>query len=66
VSDQPTVTFIDCPRAQSEWTPCAARDGSCACADDGACVGCGAHPADLLRDLVLKYIALKDGRGEDR
>lgn len=43
---------VGCPRATSDMTPCVARDGGLAVADDGACVGCGAKPADLLRDLV--------------
>jgi hypothetical protein len=43
---------IGCPRAKSDMTPCVARDGRLACADDGACVGCGADPAVLLTDLV--------------
>jgi hypothetical protein len=33
-------------------TPCNARDGGTATADDGRCVGCNQNPADLLRDLV--------------
>lgn len=44
----------ECPRAKSDMTPCVVRDGKLACADDGVCVGCGAHPADLLQDLVPK------------
>ena len=46
---------VGCPRAQSDMTPCIARDGATALADGGkhdVCVGCGANPADLLRDLV--------------
>lgn len=43
---------VGCPRAQSDMTPCAARDGSSAVADNERCVGCDEHPADLLRDLV--------------
>jgi hypothetical protein len=43
---------IGCPRAKSAMTPCVARDGDIAVADDGGCVGCGAQPADLLRELV--------------
>lgn len=33
-------TKIDCPRAKSSMTPCMARDGHTALADDGRCVGC--------------------------
>lgn len=43
---------VGCPRAKSDMTPCAARDGSVATYDDGDCVGCEENPADLLRDLV--------------
>lgn len=43
--------YIGCPRANSD-TPCVARDGRLAAADDAVCVGCGEHPADLLTALV--------------
>lgn len=43
---------VGCPRAKSDMTPCNARDGGTATADDGRCVGCNQNPADLLRDLV--------------
>lgn len=39
---------VGCPRAATDMTPCVARDGSTAVADDETCVGCGAHPAALL------------------
>lgn len=52
------MSNIDCPRAKSDMTPCVARDGKIACADNGVCVGCGEHPADLLSDLVPKYVEL--------
>ena len=45
---------VGCPRARSDMTPCVARDGHTAQADDGVCVGCGAQPADLLTALVLE------------
>jgi hypothetical protein len=57
-------TYIDCPRAKSDMTPCVARDGKLALTDDGLCVGCLQHPAELLKDLVPKYIALMDNDGE--
>jgi len=43
---------VGCPRARTDMTPCAARDGQSA--DDGAgvCVGCRHAPADLLTALV--------------
>jgi hypothetical protein len=34
---------IDCPRAMSWMTPCMARDGHTALADDGRCVGCPSY-----------------------
>jgi hypothetical protein len=43
---------VGCPRAKSDMTPCVARDGQTAVADDGICVGCGVNPADALRELV--------------
>lgn len=42
---------VVCPRARSDFTPCVARDGASAVADDGACVGCWGDPLDLLRQL---------------
>jgi len=42
---------VGCPRAKSDMTPCAARDGNLALGG-GTCVGCGADPATLLRLLV--------------
>jgi hypothetical protein len=45
---------VGCPRAKTDETPCVARDGDSATADDGVCVGCGALPADLLRALVCE------------
>jgi hypothetical protein len=53
--------YVECPRARTvadiaadplNMTPCVARDGRLACADDRVCAGCGEHPADLLRALV--------------
>ena len=43
---------VGCPRAKSDMTPCVARDLRTAAANDGTCVGCGQHPADLLTELV--------------
>lgn len=48
---------VGCPRANSDMTPCVARDGATACADDGVCVGCGEHPAALLVELVREVSA---------
>lgn len=52
---------IGCPRAKTDMTPCVARDGKPACADDGVCVGCGEHPADLLTDLVRQVTEAQGG-----
>jgi hypothetical protein len=60
-----SAEHIECPRAKTWMTPCAARDGHLACLDDGRCVGCNEHPADLLTDLVPKYLALRDATGGD-
>ena len=43
---------VGCPRAKSDMTPCVARDGRTAEADDRCCVGCGENPADLLTALA--------------
>ncbi len=53
---------IRCPRDRSDMTPCVARDGALACADNGVCVGCGDHPANLLKDLVLDFVDAAGGR----
>lgn len=45
------LEHVGCPRAQSDMTPCVARDGSTAEAE-GTCIGCYAKPADLLAELV--------------
>jgi hypothetical protein len=45
-------SHIGCPRAQTDMSPCAARDGSMACDPNGACIDCRIHPADELRALV--------------
>jgi hypothetical protein len=46
---------VDCPRARSNMTPCIARDGGNALANEGVCVGCGAAPVALLTDLAQRY-----------
>lgn len=46
---------VDCPRAKSWMTPCIARDGAVALADDGQCVGCSADPLAQLADLAERY-----------
>lgn len=67
--------WIGCPRARTSETPCAARDGQSACDDGGRCVGCNAHPAELLTKLVREVtkpevinatnnLAEKEGEGD--
>jgi hypothetical protein len=46
------LTHVGCPRAKTDMTPCVARDAGTAVDEDGNCVGCGQHPAELLRLLV--------------
>ena len=43
--------WVGCPRARTDMTPCAARDGRLA-EQEGACVGCGVNVADCLAELV--------------
>jgi hypothetical protein len=45
---------VGCPRAKTDMTPCVARDGAPAADEDGECVGCGAHSADLFKELVAE------------
>jgi hypothetical protein len=45
-------------------TPCVARDGKPATADDGKCVGCNAHPSDLLTLLVAAVTEQQEGNAE--
>lgn len=47
-------THVGCPRAKSDMTPCAARDGYLAVDDSNVCVGCDRNPANLLKELVLE------------
>ena len=42
---------VECPRERSYMTPCVARDGELAVADDQTCVGCGIKPSDELARL---------------
>lgn len=50
-NDDPSC--VGCPRAQTDMTPCIARDGDLAAADGhGAeCVGCGEKASALLKEL---------------
>lgn len=45
---------VVCPREQSFMTPCIARDGATALADDGVCVGCGIEPIPELARVKEK------------
>lgn len=45
-------SHVGCPRAQTDMTPCVARDGEPALDDGGECVGCGRRPVELLVELV--------------
>lgn len=51
---------IGCPRAKTDMTPCAARDGRTA-VEAGVCVGCGVNVADALAELVRAATVLIDG-----
>ena len=42
---------IDCPRAAAYQSPCIARDGRAALADDLTCTGCSSPPGILLAEL---------------
>lgn len=42
---------VGCPRAKSDMTPCIARDGCSALADEHTCVGCSEKPTALLSEL---------------
>ena len=64
-TDKDSKDIISCPRAKSDMTPCVVRDGRVACANDGFCVGCGIDPADELKLLAERYVALKDDRNHD-
>lgn len=58
--------YVDCPRARSQMTPCMARDGHVALADDGRCVGCPnderPFPFEELKRLSEKLGRSVDGR----
>jgi len=50
---------IICPREKSYMTPCVARDGHLALADNNACVGCGFTLEQIVDDyarLVALYV----------
>lgn len=48
---------LECPREKTFMTPCAARDGSLACSDNGRCIGCGVEVQELLNAERLKHNA---------
>ena len=39
---------LQCPREKSDMTPCIARDGDSAMAEDFKCVGCGENVNSLI------------------
>lgn len=43
---------IFCPRERSFMTPCVARDGALAVADNGICAGCSYRPTMLLKSFL--------------
>lgn len=42
---------VGCPRAWTDMSPCIARDGGLAVADNNKCVGCGSSPGELLKEI---------------
>lgn len=55
----------ECPRAETERTPCAARDGRISVTVENHaahCAGCYRDPAELLRELVHER---RGGDGHD-
>jgi hypothetical protein len=44
-----------CPKAKSDMTPCIAKDGADAYAEDGSCVGCGWHPISKAEVRRLSF-----------
>ena len=51
--------YIGCPRAKTDMTPCAARDGATATDVEDYCVGCGQNSAELLKWLVKELVDKK-------
>jgi hypothetical protein len=50
---------VGCPRAQSDMTPCVARDGHAALADaPQVCVGCGSNSVELLKELAKAGVSV--------
>lgn len=52
---------VVCPREKSSMTPCVARDGHLAAADDHHCVGCGISPDDIADEfaaMVRRFLAV--------
>lgn len=48
---------VVCPRERSPFTPCIARDGHSALADDERCVGCDEAPLFLVEQLAERMAA---------
>jgi hypothetical protein len=49
--------YVGCPRAQSDMTPCIARDGHTALHDKFGCVYCDEKPGALLKELAEAGVA---------
>lgn len=60
-------THVGCPRAHSDMTPCAARDGHVVISSDAdrVCVGCEKSPIELLREIDPEADALLDRYDDD-
>lgn len=46
------ASYVGCPRAKSDMTPCIARDGHTALHDKLGCVYCDLKPGTLIRELA--------------
>jgi hypothetical protein len=53
---------VGCPRAESDMSPCIARDGHLAVADTMRCVGCGQDPQQLLDELAQSGVNVESQR----
>jgi hypothetical protein len=46
------TSWIGCPRAKTDMTPCIARDGHTAMTANLICAGCRGRPGELIRELA--------------
>lgn len=58
---------VGCPRANSDMTPCAARDGHIVLSSDAdrVCVGCERNPIDLLHEVYPETLTFLMDKPED-